>query len=246
MKPFFFVAVGSALLFSARGIPLGCASPIASTAYFGDAGEQALAANDGSDDNTSSLSSSAPSTPSPFGSSGSSGSANPAVPSTSSSGSPAGASSSGGSSGSTSNGSGSSSGAIASNSSSGSSGGAGGNCPSGLQDKTTTCTASSASCTKGCGPNVAGGGKLGTKGCSCNTSTQVYNCQQCAYPNPLPQCYRPSGAPPPCASGVGDGASCNSPCGGVCTISTDAGKTDGCVCVMGSSNSSWSCATQWW
>jgi hypothetical protein len=69
----------------------------------------------------------------------------------------------------------------------------------------------------------------------------------CAYPNPLPQCYRPSGTQAPaCASGVSDGTACSTPCSGFCAITTDAGKTDGCVCVMGSSSSTWSCATQWW
>jgi hypothetical protein len=65
----------------------------------------------------------------------------------------------------------------------------------------------------------------------------------------LPTCYAAT-SPPACASGVVDGAACTTPCSGgasgVCTVPTDAGKTDGCVCVQGSSSSKWSCATQWW
>jgi hypothetical protein len=120
-----------------------------------------------------------------------------------------------------------------------------GACPAGLLDKTTACTAATPTCIKGCGPNTATA-NLGTKDCSCNLSTMVYNCQMCAYPNPLPMCYAPAPTPPACVSGVADGVACTTPCGGVCTLVTDAGKTDGCVCVQGSSSTKWSCATQWW
>jgi hypothetical protein len=34
--------------------------------------------------------------------------------------------------------------------------------------------------------------------------------------------------------------------GNVCTIVTDAGKTDGCVCIAGSAGNVWTCQTQWW
>jgi hypothetical protein len=29
-------------------------------------------------------------------------------------------------------------------------------------------------------------------------------------------------------------------------MTTDAGKVDGCVCIMGASAPVWTCATQWW
>ena len=123
-------------------------------------------------------------------------------------------------------------------------GGDGGACAAGLLDKITACTAASPACAKGCGPKTASG-NLGTKGCSCNLSTMVYNCQNCMYPTALPACYQPAATPPACTSGVADGVACATPCGGVCTLVVDGGKTDGCVCVQ-STSPTWSCATQWW
>lgn len=120
-----------------------------------------------------------------------------------------------------------------------------GACPSGLLDNVTACTSASPACIKGCGPKTMTA-HLGTKGCSCNLSTMVYTCQACAYPTPLPACYMPAATPPACASGVADGVACTTPCSGVCTLITDAGKVDGCVCVQGSGSAAWSCATQWW
>jgi hypothetical protein len=135
-------------------------------------------------------------------------------------------------------------------SSSGGAGSSGGGttCSSGLKDKMTPCTAGTAACSEGCGPDTASGGKLGSKTCSCNMTTLVYNCNTCAgYPSPLPSCYTPASTPPPtCASAVANGATCTSPCGGVCALPADGGKTTGCVCVQGSSSTKWSCATQWW
>jgi hypothetical protein len=32
----------------------------------------------------------------------------------------------------------------------------------------------------------------------------------------------------------------------VCTLTTDAGKVDGCVCVAGAAANVWTCQTQWW
>jgi hypothetical protein len=127
----------------------------------------------------------------------------------------------------------------------GSGSGDGGACPAGLLDKVTTCNASSPRCVKGCGPDTATG-NLGSKACSCNTSTLVYNCQTCSYPNPLPSCYQPGASPQTCASGVVNGAACATACGTVCTQVTDAGKTDGCVCIQLSSGTQWTCATRWW
>ncbi len=169
--------------------------------------------------------------------------------SSSSGGTPATGSSSGGA------GSSSSSGGQASSSGGGSASDAGDDggmplCPSGLQDKITACTAATPTCVKGCGPDLATGvnGNLGQKTCACNTGTMVYNCQPCAYPSPLPSCYAPSSTTPPaCAAGVADKTACTTPCSGVCTLQSDAGKTQGCVCVMlASGTSQWTCATQWW
>lgn len=122
----------------------------------------------------------------------------------------------------------------------------------GLQDKVTTCTAASPACSKGCGPNLATG-NLGSKDCSCNLTTLVYNCLACVYPQPLPACYQPAlgdaglPSPPACATGVADKVACTTPCSGVCTILTDGGKTDGCVCVALSTGlTQWSCQTRWW
>jgi hypothetical protein len=115
----------------------------------------------------------------------------------------------------------------------------------------TACTATTPTCAKGCGPDLSGGGTLGTKSCSCNQGTMVYNCLDCAYETPLPACYAPPAtAVPACAAGTADKASCTTICAGtasgICTITTDAGKTDGCVCVMGASAPQWTCQTQWW
>jgi hypothetical protein len=86
--------------------------------------------------------------------------------------------------------------------------------------------------------------------CNCNVTTPpyVYNCATCGgYPVPLPACYVPATTPPPaCAAGVASGGTCTSPCSGVCTLPTDAGKATGCVCVQTASSTKWSCATQWW
>jgi hypothetical protein len=93
---------------------------------------------------------------------------------------------------------------------------------------------------------------LGTKTCNCNTTTMVYNCLACVYPQPLPACYQPVldagvAAPPPCAAGIADKVACTTTCNGVCTIQTDAGKTDGCVCVMLSTGATqYTCQTKWW
>jgi hypothetical protein len=116
----------------------------------------------------------------------------------------------------------------------------------------TACTASSPTCNKGCGPNLPGGtSQLGEKSCSCNVGTLVYNCLDCVYEAPLPACYTAPATPAPaCPAGTTNGASCTTVCSGtasgVCTLTTDAGKVDGCVCVMGTTAPSWACATQWW
>jgi hypothetical protein len=34
--------------------------------------------------------------------------------------------------------------------------------------------------------------------------------------------------------------------GALCTIQSDAGKTQGCVCISAGSGNVWTCATQWW
>jgi hypothetical protein len=231
---------------------VGCAGMAQSTG-FDDSGDNGLDASSGSDGGGSSGASNGSGSTSSGGPAGSSGGTGSSSGSGSSAGSSSGAgsgSSSGSSSNSSSGGnsSGSSSGSGSSSSSGSSSGGSSsgtGACAAGLQDKITTCTAGTPACNKGCGPDVSPSGQLGTKSCSCNGS--VYNCALCAYPSPLPACYQPaSTTPPACASGVASGAACISPCSGVCTMTTDAGKTDGCVCVMGSSSSKWSCATQWW
>jgi hypothetical protein len=123
-------------------------------------------------------------------------------------------------------------------------------CPDGLEDKMTACTATTVACTKGCGPDLSGGGTLGQKTCTCNQGTMVYNCADCVYETPLPACYMPAATVPACAAGTADKASCTTICAGtasgICTITTDAGKTDGCVCVMGASAPQWTCQTQWW
>jgi hypothetical protein len=132
--------------------------------------------------------------------------------------------------------------------------GALGVCPSGLTDKVTTCTpGSSPSCAKGCGPELPVGStqtNLGNKECDCSTSG-VYLCQACIYESPLPGCYQPAASPPSCAAGVVDTVQCTTPCSGtgtgndVCTLMTDAGKLDGCVCIQGPTAPIWTCQTSW-
>jgi hypothetical protein len=110
-------------------------------------------------------------------------------------------------------------------------------------------------CSKGCGPDLPTGspppGNLGTKTCSCG-SAGVYTCASCVYQSPLPGCYQPSATPPACAAGAADKTACMTPCSGngtgndVCTLTTDAGKVDGCVCVQSKTGPLWTCQTQWW
>lgn len=128
-------------------------------------------------------------------------------------------------------------------------------CPSTLKDKMTTCmTGVDPTCFKGCGPDLPAGsappGNLGTKPCICQTG--VYQCQTCNYETPTPGCYVPSATPATCPSTTVDKGACTTPCSGngtgndVCTITTDANKLEGCVCIMGSTGPIWTCATQWW
>jgi hypothetical protein len=138
-------------------------------------------------------------------------------------------------------------------------GGAAVACPSGLQDKVTTCTSGTTpACAKACGPNLPAGSaqpNLGTKTCTCSTAG-VYECADCAYETTIPACYVPAATPPACATGVANEVACTAACSastttppGPCTITTDAGKLDGCVCVMESTTAAgpvWSCATEWW
>ncbi len=109
-------------------------------------------------------------------------------------------------------------------------------------------------CTKGCGPDVTSTTDLGTKSCACNiaagATAGTYLCGQCQYPQPLPACYAPAtnagvADPPACASGVADKVACTAACSGVCTVMSDAGKLEGCVCVQ-LTTLEWSCQTQWW
>jgi hypothetical protein len=78
----------------------------------------------------------------------------------------------------------------------------------------------------------------------------TYSCGTCVYESPLPACYQPSATPPVCASGTANKGTCTTPCSGsmsgVCTMLSDAGKTEGCVCIAGSAGNVWTCATQWW
>jgi hypothetical protein len=168
-----------------------------------------------------------------------------------------GGSSSSGSSGSSGSGSGSGSGGSSGSATSSSGapatdGGTGADaatCPTGLQDKVTTCSGSDPTCVKGCGPDMVGGvnNNLGYKTCSCNTGTMVYNCPSCTYPQPLPSCYAAAASPAACAAGVANKSPCTTPCSGVCTTMSDAGKVQGCVCVMTSAGATeYTCATQWW
>jgi len=127
-------------------------------------------------------------------------------------------------------------------------------CDANLKDKVTTCTVgTSPSCAKSCGPDLADGSsqsKLGNKECDCNASG-VYICQSCVYETPIPGCYVPSATPTNCPAVV-DGTPCTTVCTGngtgndVCTRTTSAGKTEGCVCVQGKDGPTWTCATSWW
>jgi hypothetical protein len=141
----------------------------------------------------------------------------------------------------------------------GGSGDAGAACPSGLQDKITTCTAGmTPACVEGCGPDLPAGSSqpnLGTKTCTCNTAG-VYTCADCTYEATIAACYVPATTPPACPAGVANEVACTAACSpstasppGPCTFTTDAGKLDGCVCVMESTTAAgpvWSCATEWW
>lgn len=128
----------------------------------------------------------------------------------------------------------------------------------------TACTfGSTPECDKGCGPDLppdSGQPQLGTKACTCTATDAgdaggVYTCADCAYLAPEPACYRyAEGGPPACvldAGAVGDKLPCTTPCvggssSGVCTVVTDAGSTQGCVCVPNSSGADiWTCQTLW-
>jgi hypothetical protein len=127
-------------------------------------------------------------------------------------------------------------------------------CPSTLKDLITTCVVGvDPSCLKGCGPELPTGspapGNLGTKSCVCQVG--VYQCQACVYESPLPTCYQPSAAPPTCGQTTVDQGPCTTPCttgtgDDVCTLMSDAGKLEGCVCIMGAAGPVWTCATLWW
>lgn len=126
-------------------------------------------------------------------------------------------------------------------------------CPSGLQDKITPCTASDLQqCTKGCGPDLPAGSaesNLGTKTCTCTTG--VYQCADCSYISPLPLCYQQSATAPACEAGVADKLPCGTPCttgtgNDVCLTTSDAGKSEGCVCITGGAGNVWTCATVPW
>jgi hypothetical protein len=126
-------------------------------------------------------------------------------------------------------------------------------CVSGLEDKVTTCTATSLQqCTKGCGPDLPAGSSqttLGTKTCTCTAG--VYDCGACAYESPLPLCYQASATASMCAGGVADKLPCTTPCttgtgNDVCTTISDAGKAEDCVCIMASTGNVWTCATSPW
>jgi hypothetical protein len=130
-------------------------------------------------------------------------------------------------------------------------------CPAGLEDKITTCTTGTTpACSKACGPNLPAGSsqpELGTKSCTCPSG--VYTCADCVYEAPPPACYTVTGTAPVCPAGAGNGLPCTDQCvdgtPGPCTISVDAGagvmaKTDGCVCIMGTTSLTWACATEWW
>ena len=126
-------------------------------------------------------------------------------------------------------------------------------CPSGLEDKITTCDAGALQeCVKGCGPDLPPGSsqsELGTKACTCTSG--VYQCADCDYIDPLPTCYVEGMTPPACAADVADKLPCSTPCppstgNDVCTTVSDAGKSEGCVCITGSAGDVWTCATLPW
>jgi hypothetical protein len=125
-------------------------------------------------------------------------------------------------------------------------------CPPGLEDKSTLCEAGAPTCVEGCGPDLPAGStqtNLGSKSCAC--SVGVYECAVCVYETPLAACYQPAATPPACAMDVGDKLACGTVCTGSggpgpCTIITDTGRQDGCVCIMGSTAQVWTCATEWW
>ena len=164
-------------------------------------------------------------------------------------------SSSGGGSGSGGGGSSSSSSSGASSTGDAGDGGAIPACDPNLKDKMTTCMpgVDPPTCNKGCGPELPGGTTyIGNKPCTCGTSG-VWTCGSCAYESPLPGCYQPAASPMACDSTVADKNPCTTPCSGngtgndVCTLTTDAGKSDGCVCIVGNmSTPVWTCQTRWW
>jgi hypothetical protein len=127
-------------------------------------------------------------------------------------------------------------------------------CPSGLEDKITTCTATDLQvCVKGCGPDLPAGStlgsNLGTKQCTCTAGTYV--CADCSYISPLPLCYQEANPAPTCEAGVADKLPCGTPCttgtgNDVCSTVSDAGKTEGCVCITGGGGNVWTCATTPW
>jgi hypothetical protein len=117
----------------------------------------------------------------------------------------------------------------------------------------TTCTVGvDPSCSKGCGPDLANGSSqpnLGNKTCTCTAG--VYVCSDCVYESPLPTCYTEGASPPACDGTVADKAPCTTPCttgtgNDVCTMTTDAGKAAGCVCITGATGDVWTCATLPW
>ena len=128
-------------------------------------------------------------------------------------------------------------------------------CDPNLKDKTTTCMPGidPPTCNKGCGPELPGGTTyIGNKACNCGSSG-VWTCGSCSYVTPLPACYQPSASPSACAATVADKNPCTTPCSGngtgndVCTLTTDAGKSDGCVCIVGNMGTPvWTCQTRWW
>jgi hypothetical protein len=219
-------------------------------------GSSSSGSGSGSSSSSGAGSSSSSSSSSGAGSSSSSSSSSSGAASSSSSSS---SSSGAGSSSSSSSGAGPSDAGSSSSSSSGAGAADGGViCAAGLQDKITTCTGTEPTCLKGCGPNLPTSGNLGSKACSCNTAAvggPTYLCAACMYPQPLmPACYAPPldagiADPPPCAAGVADKGACTPACSGntsgICTITTDAGKVDGCVCVQ-LATTQWTCQTQWW
>jgi hypothetical protein len=126
-------------------------------------------------------------------------------------------------------------------------------CPSTLKDKMTTCTVGTdPACTKGCGPDLPSGSSqsnLGNKTCTCTAG--VYVCSDCVYESPPPVCFTEGASPPACDPTVADKGACTTPCttgtgNDVCTMTTDAGKAAGCVCITGATSNVWTCATLPW